>query len=153
MPFAGCAPEGRVCYAARPNGLICDAQAVMETWCKICGVREAKHIDTVADAGGNAIGLVFAARSKRRVALDEARSLAQHAARRGVSSVGMFADPQQGDVAAVLDAVGVDLLQFHGAETAEFCEQFAMPYIKVLPVANTYTFPYTTLCRSRKSVV
>jgi phosphoribosylanthranilate isomerase len=46
--------------------------------------------------------------------------------------VGLFVDPGVSAVEAVLDRVDVDVLQFHGEEPPEFCEQFARPYLKAV---------------------
>src|SRR4029453_4713153 len=52
-----------------------------------------------------------------------------------VSIVGLFVDAVPADVRATLAAVPLDLLQFHGHETPEFCRDFGRPYLKALPVA------------------
>ena len=48
--------------------------------------------------------------------------------------VGLFVDPAPADVRAVLAAVPLDLLQFHGTEPPEFCRAFGRPYLKAMPV-------------------
>jgi len=51
-----------------------------------------------------------------------------------VSLVGLFVDPDPAQVGAVLAAVALDLLQFHGAEPPEFCRSFGRPYLKAIAV-------------------
>ena len=53
--------------------------------------------------------------------------------------VGLFVDPTPDDVRAVLAAVPLDLLQFHGREPAELCRAFGRPYLKAIPVAQGAT--------------
>ena len=86
-------------------------------------------------AGVDALGFVFAPRSKR--VLDPALAaelVAQVPA--FVSRVGLFMDQDAPEVAAVLDRVPLNLLQFHGAEDAGFCRQFGLPYIKAVSMAT-----------------
>ena len=51
-----------------------------------------------------------------------------------VTIVGLFVDPQPSEVRAALDAVALDLLQFHGDEPQALCASFERPYIKAVPV-------------------
>ena len=91
------------------------------------------------DAGADAIGFVFwaghAARSSPR---ERARAIAA-ALPPFVSIVGLFVDPTPEHVRAVLAAVPLDLLQFHGAEAPEFCRAFGRPYLKAVPVGANAT--------------
>ena len=50
----------------------------------------------------------------------------------GVTRFGLFVDAAEAEVRAVLDAVALDLLQFHGNETPQYCASFGRPYIKVV---------------------
>ncbi len=50
--------------------------------------------------------------------------------------VGLFVDADATRVREVLAACELDMLQFHGEETAEFCRKFHMPYIKVIRVRS-----------------
>ena len=49
-----------------------------------------------------------------------------------VSVVGLFVNPEPEQVRAVLEQVPLDLLQFHGDEASEFCQQFGRPWIKAI---------------------
>ncbi len=51
-----------------------------------------------------------------------------------MQSVGLFVDAESDFVEAVLKAVPLDMLQFHGDESPEFCGQFGRPYIKAIRV-------------------
>jgi phosphoribosylanthranilate isomerase len=51
-----------------------------------------------------------------------------------VSAVGLFVDPTADEVRAALAAVPLDLLQFHGSETAAFCRGFGRRYLKAIAV-------------------
>lgn len=100
---------------------------------KICGIRTVEDAVAVAAAGADALGLVFYAPSPRAVDLATAAAICR-AADPLLSLVALFVDPRPEAVTAVLERCPVDLLQFHGAEDAAFCEQFRTPYIKALPM-------------------
>ena len=68
-----------------------------------------------ARAGADAIGLVFWGGTPRVVDVGRAREIAD-ALPPFVTKVGLFVDPAPADVRAVLDAVPLDVLQFHGTE-------------------------------------
>lgn len=110
----------------------------MRTRVKICGITRLADGLAAARAGADAIGFVFWAGTPRRI--DPA---AAGAIRAGlppfVSVVGLFVDAEPGEVRAVLDALPLDLLQFHGHEPAEFCRAFGRPYLKAIPVAGGAT--------------
>nr|WP_229797448.1 phosphoribosylanthranilate isomerase [Jeongeupia chitinilytica] len=100
---------------------------------KICGLRDVETAVATARLGADAIGLVFYAPSPRCVdATAAARIVAALPA--FVSSVGLFVDAAPDYVRDVLRQVPLDLLQFHGDESPEYCRQFGRPYIKALRV-------------------
>jgi phosphoribosylanthranilate isomerase len=49
--------------------------------------------------------------------------------------VALFVNPQAAEVDAVVNRVRPHLLQFHGEETAQFCESFGVPYVKAVRMA------------------
>lgn len=98
---------------------------------KICGITRIEDAWVAAEAGADAIGLVFYAKSARAVSLAQARAVVK-ALPPFVTSVGLFVDASQAEVEATLAQVPLDLLQFHGDESPEFCERFQRPYIKAL---------------------
>jgi phosphoribosylanthranilate isomerase len=102
---------------------------------KICGIT--RHDDGIAAAraGADAIGLIFWPGTARAVTIERASAIAA-ALPPFVSVVGLFVDPEHAHVRATLTAVPLDLLQFHGHETPEFCREFGRPYVKALPVAT-----------------
>lgn len=103
----------------------------MRTRVKICGITRPGDGRAAALAGADAIGLVFYAKSPRNVDSDQARAICRDLPP-FVSVVALFVNPKRDEVQAVLDAVPIDLLQFHGDESAVFCEAFDRPYIKAI---------------------
>lgn len=101
---------------------------------KICGITQVDDAHQAAIAGADAIGIIFYPPSPRYVAdLQLARDIA-FAVGPFVTATALFVDPEPRWVEQVLKEVPVNLLQFHGAESAAFCEQFSRPYIKALPM-------------------
>ena len=100
---------------------------------KICGITRIADARAAADAGADAIGLVFWPGTPRVVAFDQARAIAATIPAY-VTLVGLFVDPEPAAVRAALDAVPLDVLQFHGAEPADFCRAFGRRYVKAIAV-------------------
>lgn len=106
----------------------------MRTRVKICGITREQDAEVACACGADAIGLVFYAASPRAVSVEQAERIV-----RGlpafVTSVGLFVNPRVEEVKAILERIPLDCLQFHGRESADFCEQFGRPYIKAIRVA------------------
>lgn len=103
----------------------------LRTRVKICGLTSIEDAQTVVEAGADAIGLVFYEPSPRHVEIEQAAQIAKNIPA-FVSKTALFVNPDESYVEQVLAAVDIDLLQFHGDETVEFCEQFDKPYIKAV---------------------
>ncbi|TBV07966.1 phosphoribosylanthranilate isomerase [Phytopseudomonas dryadis] len=101
--------------------------------CKICGITRIEDALAAVEAGADAIGLVFYPRSPRAVSVAQAGEIVA-ALPPFVTTVGLFVDMPRAELAQLLERVPLDLLQFHGEESAEQCEGFARPYIKALRV-------------------
>jgi phosphoribosylanthranilate isomerase len=100
---------------------------------KICGVTRIEDARAAAEAGADAIGLVFYDKSPRHVGVDQARAVLASLPP-FVTSVGLFVNPSAAQVEATLDALPLDLLQFHGDESPGFCRGFGRPYLKAVRV-------------------
>jgi len=100
---------------------------------KICGITRVEDALAAVEAGADAIGLVFYAKSPRAVSVQQARAIVA-ALPPFVTSVGLFVDASRCELGEILDAVPLDLLQFHGDETPDECDHYGRPYIKALRV-------------------
>lgn len=105
------------------------------TRAKICGITRVEDGLAAASAGADAIGLVFYAKSPRAVTAEQAAAICA-ALPPFISAVGLFVNADAADVDAVLDRVPLDLLQFHGEESADYCRGFFRPYIKAVRMAE-----------------
>ena len=88
-----------------------------------------------ARLGADAIGLVFAARSRRQVTLARAREIVA-ALPPFVATVALFMDDEAQRVRQVLDEVRPTLLQFHGNENDYWCVQFGRPFLKAIAMGE-----------------
>lgn len=103
---------------------------------KICGLTRPEDAATAAALGADAIGLVFFEGSKRHVDVAQAQAIVR-ALPPFVSVVALFVNETESAVRRILAQVPVDILQFHGDETAEFCRRFDRPYLKAVRVRST----------------
>lgn len=110
-------------------------QANQRTRIKICGITRPQDAIAAAQAGADAIGLVFTQRSKRFLTLAQAQAICA-ALPPFVMKVALFMDQDAASVEQVLQALHIDLLQFHGSESADYCQQFQRPFIKALAMGG-----------------
>jgi phosphoribosylanthranilate isomerase len=105
----------------------------MKTKVKICGITSVKDAEAAVSAGADAIGLVFYQKSPRAVEKELAREIAM-AVGAFTCVTGLFVNEAPEIVQQVLDAVPLNLLQFHGDESREQCTAYGRPWIKALRV-------------------
>ncbi len=87
----------------------------MRTRIKICGVRDAETARVAADAGADAIGLVFVEKSPRFVTPEVAWAIVQTLPP-FVASVGLFVDASVDEYAEIEQRCPTDFGQLHGSE-------------------------------------
>ena len=104
---------------------------------KICGLKTAETLRAAVEAGAGYIGFMFYARSPRNVSAHEAGRLAL-AVPQGVRKVGVFVDPTDEDLAEIMRAVPLDIIQLHGKETparvAEIRARIGKPVFKAIAI-------------------
>lgn len=100
---------------------------------KICGITRVEDALAAVEAGADAIGLVFYAKSPRAVDIRQARRIVD-ALPPFVSVVGLFVDAPRCEIDEVLEAVRLDRLQFHGDEAEIQCRGYQRPWYKALRV-------------------
>lgn len=98
---------------------------------KICGITSVEDALAVVQAGADALGLVFYGASPRAVSISQARQIALSVGP-FIVTTGLFVDAEPAFVEAVLKDVPLQLLQFHGNESQDYCSLFQRPYIKAL---------------------
>jgi phosphoribosylanthranilate isomerase len=101
---------------------------------KICGITNADDALAAIDAGAAMLGFVFA-ESPRHVTPVEALSIINQIPSE-ITTVGVFVNEALTDVRQVVKDCGMDLAQFHGDESPEYCRAYGWPYIKAVKVAG-----------------
>lgn len=104
----------------------------MRTKIKICGITREQDALAIAELGVDALGFVFYEKSRRAVTVEQLAWLKKIPS--FVQTVGLFVNPDKDFVKVVYQQLAIDLLQFHGDESPEFCEQFNQRYIKAVPM-------------------
>lgn len=98
---------------------------------KICGITRLQDALKAVSLGVDALGFVFYAPSKRAIEIDRAAQIIS-ALPPFVTTTALFVDADAETVKRVARETAVDLLQFHGHESNEFCAGFERPFIKAL---------------------
>jgi phosphoribosylanthranilate isomerase len=120
---------------------------------KICGITRVQDAIDAATLGVDAIGLVFYADSPRNVNIATAKTIVK-ALPPYVSKVGLFVDATVEEIALVLSEVRLDVIQFHGNESPQFCDQINMPYYKAIRVKDdTNLLQYAHLYQNAQALL
>lgn len=101
---------------------------------KVCGLRREADVAAAVEAGADAIGFVFYAKSARAITPADAARLAR-VLPPFVTPVGLFVNASDAELRAALDALPNMLIQFHGDETPAECERVQRPYIRAARMA------------------
>ncbi|KAK42646.1 N-(5'-phosphoribosyl)anthranilate isomerase [Caballeronia jiangsuensis] len=91
---------------------------------KLCGLSRAEDVQHAVALGADAVGFVFYPPSPRSVSVAQAVELARHVPPL-VSAVGLFVNATPEWIREITSNVPLSLLQFHGDETPEQCEELA----------------------------
>jgi len=109
-------------------------QSITHVRVKFCGITRPQDALLAAYLGADAIGLVFYNNSPRAVTIEQAQAIL-HEVPAFLTTVGLFVDAPANWVQEVLAQIPLDVLQFHGEETPEYCTQFNKPFIKAVRMA------------------
>ena len=106
---------------------------------KICGLSTPDTLDAALDAGADLVGFVFFPPSPRHLDMATARHLGRRVDGRA-GKVAVMVDPDDGLLAAIIDALDPDMLQLHGPESPDRVRavrsRFGLPVMKAVPVAD-----------------
>lgn len=105
----------------------------MRTRVKICGITRRQDAEFAVEMGVDALGLVFYPPSPRAISIAQAKEIVSGLPP-FVSIVALFVDAEPQQVYACIKDLPMVLLQFHGNESAKYCEQFGRPYLKAIRV-------------------
>ena len=125
----------------------------VRTRVKICGITRVEDALIAVAQGADAIGLVFYPPSPRYVTPAQAAEIV-NALPAFITVVALFVDARRADVEAVLSQVDIDLIQFHGQESADECRQYGKSYMKAIRVkSDTNLVQYTTEYSDAKALL
>lgn len=101
---------------------------------KICGITTVRDALASVEAGADALGLVFYSKSRRYVECERAAEIVS-AVGPFVTTVGLFVNETLETVERLYRETGIHVVQLHGDEEADYCNQLTMPYIKAIRMA------------------
>jgi phosphoribosylanthranilate isomerase len=123
---------------------------------KVCGLTRAQDVAPLVTAGVAYAGLNFFPPSPRCLVPAQARTIALEVPP-GMARVGLFVDPDDAALAAVLAEVPLDMIQLHGHETAERVAEvrgrFGLPVIQAVGVAGPEDLPALDLAMQAADMV
>ena len=96
------------------------ASTSMDVKVKICGITNLEDATVAVEAGADAIGFMFYEPSPRNVSIETVAKIVQKLPL-WVLKVGVFVNPEPELVMTALGNCGLNLLQFHGEESPDFC--------------------------------
>lgn len=102
---------------------------------KICGLTRDKDLLFLKGLGVDFAGFIFVPGTPRFLDLEKAKKLTRLVPV-GIRRVGVFMDEDPAVVRKTAEACGLDILQFHGGESPEYCDQFGLPYFKVIKIVG-----------------
>ena len=101
---------------------------------KFCGITTIDDYIFISDQEDvNFIGLIFTDKSPRCLNIMNANKILNSTSKQK-SIVGVFMDQSESYIQNIIDNVHLDILQFHGNETLDFCKKFDKPFIKTLHI-------------------
>mgnify|MGYP001128728582 CR=1 FL=1 len=106
-----------------------------KTRVKICGITRLEDAQTAIEAGADALGFVFYPPSPRYIEPEKAAEIIAQLPP-FVTTVALFVNEPEAEVRRIMALTQVDLLQFHGDENADYCQQFGRAWIKALRVRD-----------------
>jgi phosphoribosylanthranilate isomerase len=102
---------------------------------KICGITNVEDGRAAAEAGADVLGFIFYERSPRYIPVEKAAVLIQNLPPE-IVKVGVFVDAGEEMVFRAIQQCRLNLLQFHGAESPEYCLQFGLMSMKAFQMRD-----------------
>lgn len=102
---------------------------------KICGITNLEDALSAVEAGADALGFVFYAASPRHIFPEQATRIISQLPP-FVQTVGLFVNEELNTVNEVADLCRLDLVQLHGDESADYCQQISRRVLKAFRVRS-----------------
>ena len=111
---------------------------------KFCGLSRPEDVTAAANAGAAYVGFVFFPKSPRNVSIEQAAALAVTVPV-GIAKVALVVNASDAELDAIVEAVPLDMLQLHGAESVERVREvrarYGLPVMKAVGVADADDVP------------
>src|SRR6185437_12609903 len=108
---------------------------LMSVKVKICGITNAPDALAAVEAGADALGFMFYEPSPRHIAIRQAAEIIRKLPP-FILKAGVFVDASEDVVLRAIGDCGLNLLQFHGQETPEYCTQFGLMSMKAFRIRD-----------------
>jgi phosphoribosylanthranilate isomerase len=105
---------------------------------KICGVKSPDEARQLHDLGVDYLGLNFISSSKRYISLDTAQSIMAELKPGEAKTVGLFAGHTADEVNDYARQLGLDYVQLHGDEPADYARQIEAPLMRAIAIGLDY---------------
>jgi len=102
---------------------------------KICGITNLDDANVAVENGASAIGFIFYEKSPRTISINNAKSISKHLPKT-IARVGVFVNHEKDFIHEAISEVPLDMIQLHGDETPDFCNQFDVAILKALRIKN-----------------
>ena len=107
----------------------------MEVRIKICGITTLEDALAAVQYGTNALGFILVKKSPRYVSPEKVRAIVSSLPP-FIQTVGVFVNESPQEVRHLIEYCGLDLVQFHGEESPDYCKAFSTRAIKALRVKD-----------------
>lgn len=101
---------------------------------KICGMKTVEAAKAAVLAGTDFIGFIFA-ESSRKIDAETAVEIAKELPT-SIKKVGVFSNQSETEITKIASIVGLDFIQLHGQESAEFAKKMPLPVIKACSIES-----------------
>jgi len=102
---------------------------------KICGITNLSDAQAAAVHGASAIGFIFYKKSSRAISIEDAKFISGHLSN-NISKVGVFVNHDKAFIEEAIHSISLNIIQLHGDESANFCNQFEVPVLKAVRIKN-----------------
>jgi phosphoribosylanthranilate isomerase len=102
---------------------------------KICGITNLVDAKVAVENGASAIGFIFYEKSPRAISIENAKSISMQLSY-SVGRVGVFVNQNKDFIDKTISEVQLNMIQLHGDESSNFCNQFDVPVFKAVRIKN-----------------